>query len=49
MNLAERWIELHPKTRLMLLTLYYLAIITGLVLMYGRGNFDTPDFVYQEF
>ncbi len=29
--------------------LYYLAIILTLVLMYGRGDFSTPPFVYQEF
>jgi len=32
-----------------LLTLYYLAIIAGLVLMYGKGNFSTPHFIYQGF
>jgi len=32
-----------------LLTLYYLAIITGLVLMYGKGDFSTPRFIYQGF
>ena len=32
-----------------LLTLYYLAIIAGLVLMYGKGDFSTPKFIYQGF
>jgi len=32
-----------------LLTLYYLAIIAGLVLMYGKGDFSTPRFIYQGF
>jgi hypothetical protein len=31
------------------LVLYYLAIIALLVAMYGRGNFETPEFVYAEF
>ena len=30
-------------------TLYYLAIIVGLVALYGRGNFSTPKFIYQGF
>ncbi len=29
--------------------LYYLAIVLALILMYGRGDFSTPPFVYQEF
>lgn len=29
--------------------LYYLAIVLSLILMYGRGDFSTPPFVYQEF
>lgn len=43
------WMEAHPKTRTVLLTLYYLAIIAGLIALYGRGDFSTPAFVYQEF
>ncbi len=31
------------------LTLFYLAIIAGLIVMYGKGDFSTPDFVYQGF
>lgn len=38
-----------PLLRRGVLTLYYLAIILTLVLMYGRGDFSTPPFVYQEF
>ena len=34
---------------IILWTLYYLAIIVTLVLMYGRGDFSTPAFVYQNF
>lgn len=29
--------------------LYYLAILLGLVLLYGRGDFSTPGFIYQAF
>jgi hypothetical protein len=39
----------NPTGRVVLLTLYYLAIIVGLISMYGRGNFTTPKFVYQGF
>jgi len=38
-----------PRVRLVALTLYYLAILLGLVLLYGRGDFSTPPFVYQGF
>jgi hypothetical protein len=34
---------------LALQTLYYLALFAVLILMYGRGDFSTPPFVYQEF
>lgn len=43
------WLEAHPRTRLILQTLYYLAIIAALIGLYGRGDFSTPAFVYQEF
>ena len=39
----------YPRTRLVVLTIYYLAIIGGLVVLYGRGDFSTPSFVYQGF
>jgi hypothetical protein len=32
-----------------LLVLYYLAILLALIVMYGRGDFSTPPFVYQGF
>ena len=38
-----------PHLRLALLVLYYLAIIAGLLVLYGHGNFSTPPFVYQGF
>jgi hypothetical protein len=31
------------------LTLYYLAVIAALIVLYGRGNFSTPRFIYQGF
>jgi hypothetical protein len=43
------WLERHPRSRVFLLTLYYLSIIAGLLAIYGRGDFSTPAFVYQEF
>ena len=33
----------------LLLTIYYAAIIAALVLMYGKGDFSTPRFIYQGF
>ncbi len=36
----------HPVVRVVLLTLYYLLIILGLILLYGRGDFSTPPFIY---
>jgi hypothetical protein len=49
MNLLQHWVDSHPRTKVTLLTLYYLAIIATLLLMYGRGNFQTPEFIYQDF
>lgn len=43
------WLVTRPRLRLLLLTIYYLAVIIGLVLLYGRGDFSTPPFLYQEF
>jgi hypothetical protein len=39
----------NPWVRGVGLTLYYLAILTGLVLLYGKRHFETPPFVYQGF
>jgi hypothetical protein len=39
----------NPWVRTVTLTLYYLAILLGLILMYGKGDFSTPSFVYQGF
>lgn len=46
---AQIWLGAHPRARSVLLALYYLVIIAVLVAMYGRGNFETPEFVYAEF
>lgn len=39
----------NPKIKATLLVLYYLAIIAGLIIMYGKGDFSTVKFVYQGF
>ena len=38
-----------PRIRRGAVTLYYLAILLGLIALYGKGDFTTPAFVYQEF
>jgi hypothetical protein len=43
------WFERHPHLRRAWLILYYLAVIGGLIVMYSRGDFSTPPFVYQGF
>lgn len=39
----------NPTLRFVALLFYYLAIIAGLIALYGRGDFSTPPFVYQGF
>lgn len=39
----------NPRLRLAALTIYYLGVICGLMVIYGRGDFSTPSFVYQGF
>ena len=39
----------NPWVRQTALTLYYLAIILGLLVLYGEGDFSTPPFIYQGF
>ncbi len=39
----------HPGMRVVLRALFYLAILVTLVLMYGKGDFSTPPFIYQGF
>jgi hypothetical protein len=43
------WAEAHPILSRVLLVLYYFAVIATLIVMYGRGDFSTPPFVYQAF
>jgi hypothetical protein len=43
------WLERHPTLHRALLVVYYLAVILALIVMYGRGDFHTPPFVYQGF
>jgi hypothetical protein len=31
------------------MTMYYLAILVGLLMIYGAGDWSTPSFVYQGF
>jgi hypothetical protein len=38
-----------PWVRFVALTIYYLAILVGLVALYGAGDFSTPPFIYQNF
>jgi hypothetical protein len=45
--LSERLAQ--PWVRFVALTIYYLAILAGLFALYGKGNFSTPPFVYQNF
>ncbi len=39
----------NDRLRGVVVTLYYFAIIVGLILLYGRGDFSTPGFIYQGF
>ncbi len=51
----KRWMSFiagffnNPWVRTILLTLYYLAILIGLIVLYGKGDFSTPKFIYQGF
>jgi hypothetical protein len=45
----SQWWQRYPVLRNLLLLLYYVAITLALIFMYGRGDFSTPPFVYQEF
>jgi hypothetical protein len=38
-----------PWVRFAALTIYYLGILVALVALYGRGDFSTPPFIYQNF
>jgi hypothetical protein len=51
MALAARWPKVLKarRLRLLLLVLYYFAIIAVLIFLYGLNRFSTPPFVYQGF
>ena len=37
----------NPRVRVVALTLFYLGILIGLIVLYGKGDFSTPSFIYQ--
>jgi hypothetical protein len=37
------------RWRLVLLVIYYTAILAGVLYLHGRGGLDTPKFIYQGF
>lgn len=39
----------NPWLRTGLTALYYLGVLAGLAILYGKGNFSTPPFIYQGF
>ncbi|HEV7213697.1 MAG TPA: teichoic acid D-Ala incorporation-associated protein DltX [Chloroflexota bacterium] len=39
----------HDLVRLPVLTAYYLAIIVGLIFLYGGATYTPPPFIYQGF
>jgi hypothetical protein len=47
--IIDRILRDYPRLRVAALAAYYLAIIAGLIVLYGRGDFSTPSFVYQGF
>ena len=48
-NFLRRWLDERPKAQLAVQTLSYVLLFLVLILLYGRGDFSTPPFVYQEF
>ena len=54
-DVTDRWMRFvarvagNRRVRFVSLTVYYVGILIGLILMYGRGDFSTPSFVYQGF
>jgi D-Ala-teichoic acid biosynthesis protein len=46
--ILSKWF-VRPRVRFLALTIYYLAILAGLIALYGKGNFSTPPFIYQNF
>lgn len=35
------------RLRVVALAILYLAIVLGLIVLYGKGDFSTPPFIYQ--
>ena len=46
--LLSAWFA-RPWVRFVALTIYYLGILVGLIAIYGKGDFSTPPFIYQNF
>jgi hypothetical protein len=46
--LLRDWVA-RPRVRFVALTIYYLAILAGLIVLYGKEGFTTPPFIYQNF
>jgi hypothetical protein len=46
--MIKSWID-RPRVRFVILTAYYVGILAGLLVLYGRGDFSTPPFIYQYF
>lgn len=38
-----------PWIRTAFWLIFYLAVIAGLIALYGKGDFSTPSFIYQGF
>jgi hypothetical protein len=38
-----------PRVRFAVLTIYYLGILAGLIVLYGKADYSTPPFIYQNF
>ena len=49
MRMPNNWLESRPYLRVALLSFYYFAVLIALFVLYGRGDFSTPSFVYQGF
>jgi hypothetical protein len=58
MNLRDKthgyWARLsglveQPGARFAALTVYYLGILVGLIVLYCKANYATPPFIYQNF
>jgi hypothetical protein len=47
-GLLRGWLA-RPRVRFVVLTTYYLGILAGLLALYGKGDFSTPPFIYQNF